>query len=37
MDGSGYPVCMSGLYADGTAVYLGDHRGITAQVNIPLA
>ena len=28
---------MPGLYADGATVYLGDHRGITAQVNIPLA
>jgi hypothetical protein len=37
MDGSGHSVCMPGLYADGAAVYLGDHRGITAQVNIPLA
>ena len=35
--GSGYPVCMSGLYADGTAVYLGDHRGMSGKLRCWLA
>ena len=37
MDGSGYSVCMPGLYADGAAVYLEYYRGMSGKLRCWLA